>query len=394
MITPEDIKTKVESWYKEFLIATIRSESFFPKDVRFGKIKHSDILENLSRIDLDIQNLRRESKEYKGHGYTIEFIRRNDRSISYQHFPNRISFDTEQDYLKYIHKEKEFLAFKQAVGQITERIPRLYDWLLQNPLEVIKNVGEWDGLLKVCEYFIKNPRPDKYIRELPIGVHTKFIEEKKAIIKHLLDYLIEDYVNRDEDDFEKRFGLKYKEPLIRLRILDEDISRKYFSGLTDISIPQSDINNLNIDPDRVFIIENKTSFSNIFNFLTLPLLRRTMAIFGNGFQLSLLKDTKWLKDKQIIYWGDIDPHGFQMLSQMRSYFPQTQSLMMDFETFNAFQEFVVQGSETIVSHLDNLIPKEDMLFKHLLSTKQNRLEQEKINQAFALMKIETLLNNC
>jgi hypothetical protein len=68
--------------------------------------------------------------------------------------------------------------------------------------------------------------------------------------------------------------------------------------------------------------------------------------------------------------------------------------MMDFETFNVFQEFVVQGSETNVSHFDNLTPDEDMLFKHLLSSKQNRLEQERINQTFALMKIEALLNNC
>lgn len=392
MITPEDIKIKADNWYKEFLIAAIRGESFFPKDVRFGKIKHSDILENISRVDSELQNLRRESKEYKGYGYTIEFVRRNDRSISYQQFPNRIRFDTEQDYLKYIHKEKEFLVFKQAVCQITERVPRLYDWLLQNPLEVIKNIGKWDGLLKVCEYFVKDPCPGRYVRELPIGVHTKFIEENKAVIKYLLDYLIEDYVNKEEKDFEKRFGLKYNEPLIRLRILDEDISKRYFSGLTDISIPQNDINNMNIDHDRVFIIENKTSFSNIFNFLTLPLMRRTIAIFGNGFQLVLLKDAKWLKEKQIIYWGDIDPHGFQILSQMRSYYPQTRSLMMDFETFNVFQEFVVQGSETNVSHLDNLTPDEDMLFKHLLSSKQNRLEQERINQTFALMKIETLLN--
>ncbi len=101
MITPEDIRIQADNWYKEFLIAAIRGESFFPKDVRFGKIKHSDILENLSRVDSELQNLRRESKEYKGYGYTIEFVRRNDRSISYQQFPNRIRFDNEQDYLKY-----------------------------------------------------------------------------------------------------------------------------------------------------------------------------------------------------------------------------------------------------------------------------------------------------
>lgn len=122
----------------------------------------------------------------------------------------------------------------------------------------------------------------------------------------LLDFLIEEHINKDETEFEKRFNLKYNEPSIRLRILDDEISKKQFSGLTDMSITQTEFNNLNIDCNKVFILENKTNFSNIFNFLTLPLLKGSIAIFGKGFQLNLLKDAKWLNDKQIIYWGDID----------------------------------------------------------------------------------------
>lgn len=106
----------------------------------------------------------------------------------------------------------------------------------------------------------------------------------------------------------------------------------------------------------------------------------------------MLKEARWLSDKQIIYWGDIDTHGFQILSQLRSYFPKTQSLMMDFETFNEFKQFAVTGTETNINQLINLTAEENQLFEYLLDLKEkNRLEQEKINHSFALRKIEKLI---
>ncbi|KCZ72032.1 hypothetical protein ANME2D_01432 [Candidatus Methanoperedens nitroreducens] len=392
MITPEEIKKQAERWYKDFLIASINGESFFPKEIRFGRIRSSETLESFSKINQEIQNLKKKSKEQSGYGYLIEFIKRKDQKIGEQLFPDRIYFEDESDYLKFIKKEKEYQEFKRAVDQITNTVPELHEWILLNPLKIIDHLGKWTDLIKVCKFFITNPRPNLYIRELPLELHTKFIEENKAIIRHLLDFLIDEYINKEEVEFERRFNLKYSEPLIRLRILDEEIAKEYFSGLTDLSILQSDFNILNISCKKIFILENKTNFSNIFNFLTLPLLKDSMAIFGKGFQLNLLKEARWLSDKQIIYWGDIDTHGFQILSQLRSYFPKTQSLMMDFETFNEFKQFAVTGTETNINQLINLTAEENQLFEYLLDLKEkNRLEQEKINHSFALRKIEKLI---
>jgi len=54
----------------------------------------------------------------------------------------------------------------------------------------------------------------------------------------------------------------------------------------------------------------------LIHFLTLPERKKAVAIFGKGFQLNLLKDARWLAEKQILCWGDIDCHGFQILSQL------------------------------------------------------------------------------
>ena len=89
-------------------------------------------------------------------------------------------------------------------------------------------------------YFSHTPQPNLYIRELPIKVHTKFIEQNKGILKELLDILIADYVNTGEKRFEARYHLKYDEELIRIRFLDENLSHRYTGGLKEISLPISE----------------------------------------------------------------------------------------------------------------------------------------------------------
>ena len=392
MIQPGEIKKEALRWYFDFLAASIQGESFFPKDLRFiGKIKPSETLKDFPKIQKELENLRQESKDSIGYGYRIDFIKRKDKKIGEQYFPDRIYFDTPSDYLKFIGKEKEFERFLRVSHKITIEIPDLNSWIIVHPQKVIDNFEKWDDLLKVCKFFIKNPRPNLYIRELPLDISTKFVEGNQAIIRTLLDTLIADHVNNDERDFEKHFTLKTREELIRIRILDEQLAKKLFFGVNDFSIPISQFVSLNIPCKRVFALENHTNFtnfSNLFNFLTLPHLTDSIAIFGKGFQIGLLKNVQWLSDKEIIYWGDIDAHGFQILSQIRGYFPQTRSCMMDFDTFNDFKDLTISGVDTNVSELAHLTPEEHQLFTYLLEKKErNRLEQEKIPHSYAVKKI-------
>jgi len=377
----------------DILSSSVQGTPIFPRDIQFGKIKASETLENFSIINAEINRLRSESKEEKNHGYSIEFTLTNDRRIGKQYFPTRIYFETLDDYLKFLHKEKEYRSFMLATKQIIAQIPQLQPWVESNPKKVLDNLCKWDGLIKVCKYFLECPRPNIFIRELPLDISTKFVEENEAIIKALLDILIEEHINKNETEFNKRFYLKCDEPLIRLRVLDREMAKDLFSGVDDLSIPQSQFNKLDISCNRVFIFENKTNYSNIFNFLTLPSIKDSIAIFGKGFCIALLKEAEWLSDKQIIYWGDIDAHGFQILSQIRGYFPKTRSCMMDFETFRGFRDLAVTGADTNVAVLDNLTDREREMFEYLINLKENnRLEQEKIPHAYALKKIHEIIS--
>lgn len=78
---------------------------------------------------------------------------------------------------------------------------------------------------------------------------------------------------------------------------------------------------------------------------------------------------------ELLHWGDIDVHGFEILSQFRSYFPQTKSVLMDKQTFEKFFE-KDNGTPTNISTKLNLTDEEQQLYE-ILKTNNWRLEQEK-----------------
>ncbi|NJD77509.1 MAG: hypothetical protein FIB08_10515 [Candidatus Methanoperedens sp.] len=388
MINPAGIRKKAERLYNEYLTALLKSELFFPKDIPFGKPNHTSDYVILKK---EVEELINGSKDKLGYGYKVELERFNTRRYRLQSLPCKIYFENEIDYLKFIKKEKEVSEFKIAISQIRETIPNLYDWIDKNTSKVIDNIGKWNEMLKVCEYFQKNTKPNLYIRELPIEIHTKFIEENKGTLKQLLDFLLPtEAIRRDESEFEKRFYLRYDEPLIRVRALDQSLLAKYNLSFSDFSIPIIIFNDLKLENGRFIITENK------MNFLTLPYLKNTFGLFGGGFRIEILKQIDWLKKSNIIYWGDIDAQGFQILSQLRSYFPQTKSIMMDFKTLNIFKPFIVLGTPTNKSfNLQNLTIEEKALYDYLLE-KNYRLEQEKINQSYVIENLRVLIgdNQC
>lgn len=373
MITPVEIKKKAANKYKAYLQSIVEGESFNPIIIVGDKRPNEDTV----KFEEELTELISCSKEKKGYGYTIEYQTVKTKRHGIQDIPTSISFQTEHDYLKYINEEKDAAKFKKDITSILSSFPELKDWIYKYPIKVIEN--DWVSLLKVCKYFKKVPQPHLYIRELPIQVHTKFIENNKGIIKELLDIIIAEHINVDEKLFESRFNLKYDETLVRFRILDEAISQQLFGGIDDISIPISKFQNIALPIHTVYIVENK------MNMLTFPAQSNGIVVFGKGFGVDIMKNVEWLKTKKIYYWGDLDAHGFQILSEIRTHFEQVESFMMDRHTFDLFYEGD-KGTETNVEKNLYLTSEESEMFKHL---KENnlRLEQEKIPLEYARAKI-------
>lgn len=386
MITPAEIKDQALKWWKPFLVSWINEELFFPKKIdRIGKVKSGDITSRFDLLQNEIGNLYSHSKNNVGSGYLVKTADKNFRRSGAHQLPNEIEFETTEDYLSYTGKKKEWIKFQENYKSLISHFPQIKEWIIGSALLLCSSNTDWSDIIKVCSYFLENPRPSLYIRQLPVQIHTKFIEENSTLIQSLLDYLIPDHIrNVEQNKFAQRYFLKHDEPLIRIRILDGALA--VYNNISDISIRLSDFEKNDWPCNRVLITENK------MNFLALPSLSDSIAIWsGGGFNVNYFKNVSWLNSKNIYYWGDIDEYGFQILHQIRSYYQHAQSIMMDKGTFEAFQEFAVNGERNKSEKLSLLNDEEAELYRLLKSrATKNRLEQEKILQQYADIQLKRI----
>ncbi len=380
MITPAEIKLKAERQYLAFLQSWLRGETFQPLSWPAGRPSG-----DFAAMRAEVQLLQASEKTASSPGYRIESQVQQTRALNTQTLPARIWLDSPADLLYMIEKAEEFARFCQDVALMRENMPQLESWVERFPRKLIENHSDWPELLLVCRYFLEHSRPGLYIRELPINVHTKFIEQHQGILRELLDHVLPaEAIAPDAPDFQQRYGLREDEPMARVRFLDEQLRQRYNLPFNDLSIPCSQLAGVDFGGQICIITENKMTF------LTLPPLPNALAILGGGFQVSSLAAVSWLKACPIIYWGDLDAQGFQILSQLRSIFPHVTSLMMDESTLHTFAEFLVTGTLCRVRQLPYLTEEEHRLFVQL-AEETSRLEQEHISQAYALARLRQCL---
>jgi len=384
VITPEAVREKaLKVWQSgRVLSAWLIGESLFPLEVPFRKASAGETLARFGEVRDWVTRLREGSRAAKGFGYSLEFTEVNHRRLGIQRFPSRIRFETAEEFLRFIGKGKDFERFRALAEETLEEFSTLKDWLERRPLKALEHREVWPRVLAVCRFLRENPRPGRYIRELDIpGVDSKFIEQHKSLLRELLDLVLPieavdpEVTAMSGHGFERRYGFRYDEPLIRFRILDPNIAGPW--GVDDVSVPLGRFLTLSPPCDRVIITENKV------NGLTFPPLDGGMVIFGLGYGISSLREAAWLGEKEILYWGDIDTHGFSILSQLRGYFPRTRSLLMDRETLLEFRPLWgrEEDEKRCAVELANLDESERQLY---LDLKDNalgenvRLEQERI----------------
>ncbi len=380
MITSAEIKKKASRKYTDYLRDVAAGKTFQPIEIPCDK-KASDTIAEYQKEFNDIRSL---SKEVKGYGYTIDWKTVKTKMLGTQGLPSKIKFETAEDFERFLQKVKEVDVFRKNVALIKGRFPKLQCWIEKYPLKVIDNSEDWNDILKVLDYFSKNPKPQLYIRELPIEVHTKFIERHNTLIGELLDIVIKEYINTNEKEFEKRYNLHYDEPTVRIRLLDRTLAKKFFYGLDDITIPVSQFLKLQIPISKVYIVENKV------NFLTFPLIPNSIVIWGKGYGVASIKDSELLKSIVLTYWGDLDAQGFEILSQFRSYFAHVKSLLMDKTTFDKYFENDL-GTPSKVKVELNLTTEEENLYQYIKANNY-RLEQEKIPQRYVIEQLKCQLD--
>jgi hypothetical protein len=363
MLAPEAIRRRAQSRYADYLRSLTDGTVFFPLPVRFGKPSPTEDFEKLRR---EINALTEANL-----GCQIEWVEINSRRWGKQRLPERVTFADENSYLRTLGKAKEAARFHENLALTRERCAALVPFLQERPLEVVEFAESWPGLLEVCCYLQLHPRPDLYARELPLSVDTKFFERHKSVLGRLLPLALPPTSIMESERFEERFGLRYDEPQIRFRLLDETLQSKLGIPFPDFALTLNVVRALRWRYLRVVIVENKMPF------LTLPLSPNTIAIWGQGNAAALLHSVVWLRDCELFYWGDLDVQGLDILSRLRGAFPAVQSLMMDERTLKNCYALCHKGPPANVTLPPNLTESEKAAWDEI-KTGNLRIEQERI----------------
>ncbi|HMP83980.1 MAG TPA: DUF3322 domain-containing protein, partial [Verrucomicrobiota bacterium] len=191
---------------------------FFPLPVRFGKPSPTEDFEKLRR---EINALTEANL-----GCQIEWVEVNSRRWGRQRLPERVTFADENSYLRTLGKARETARFQENLALTRKQCSALVPFFIERPMEVVEFAESWPGLLEVCCYLQLHPRPNLYARELPLSVDTKFVERHQSVLARLLPLALPSASIMQSERFEERFGLRYDEPQIRFRLLDESLRAK------------------------------------------------------------------------------------------------------------------------------------------------------------------------
>lgn len=382
MIRAEDLRRQAANKYPDVIQQLLRGEAPFPLPLRYPRIRTTDSREAILR---DIKTLQAESRETRGHGLTIEWRDIDTQRYGRNRLPGDICFATKDDFLSYIEKTAETRRILEAAALLTTAFPNLASGLPRHwRLLRDRDPLFWQHVCRVIRYFRDHPFPDRYARQLPIKVPTKFIQQNRLLLEKFLFLVTPKSLLEDGETFEERLGLKTPEGLVDCRILDDSVRPEWI--FRQFTIPLSDLRHLEELPVRnVLITENR------INFLTLPSLPSTLAIQGQGFAVTRLKRVPFLTQRRIFYWGDLDAQGFEILAVLRRSFPQVESVLMDPTIWNdpdLHRQPGVHTRNQPHQFLPFLHPEEAVLFENL-RTMNLRIEQEQIPQLQADAALRT-----
>ena len=349
--------------------------------------------------------------------FTLETTEVGRNTIGANHLPAAVVFASIQDEIAFAGKARDASRFVELAEGLAGLDPAFRTWALRRPLKLLDLGTSALTAARVALWLRDNTEPGVYVRQLSLsGVHTKFIESNRTVVDELLGTLSAETAAGDAPEaaaeqvadteqvagvaaeagsllgqpaprtpaarFAARHGFLHPPELVRFRSLDAAVP--LLGSARDVTVPAEAFSTLRLPVTRVLVTEN------LVNFLALPECPGTLAIYGGGYGFSSLRDASWLRDCEVLYWGDLDTHGFQILDQLRAVHPHVVSVLMDEATLLAHRD--VWGSEPAPSTaaLGRLTADEAALYEKLQSDAYGtavRMEQELIRWDWALARL-------
>ncbi|KWX68834.1 DUF3322 domain-containing protein [Mycobacterium sp. NAZ190054] len=233
--------------------------------------------------------------------------------------------------------------------------------------------SDFDRLLGVLQWLRQHPDSGLLIRQLPIpGVDSKWLGTHRAAVGSLAVPL----------GIPEHLGLRERELLRAVAILDPALRH----GLPRLfAASDAELASVDLAPPLVVVVENLQTLE------AMPDLPNTVAVFGWGDNVMAVAEFHWvLAARTVLYWGDLDTHGFAIMARFRANRP-CDSLLMDYATLQTWRDLAVPHPAT--EFVDSeLLTRDELAALDLLRRDGLRLEQERIPMAAAGEQLRSRLS--
>ena len=377
--TPTDLRRQVQRlWERGLILGDVaRGGGAFPRRLVLKRPTSTEVRDSFEEVRAWSASLR------SAQHIRLRMRESRHRVLGANALPHEAWVDSVDAAAAMIGKRPDLAVFQDMLRSVSIRQPVLVNWLAGKPLRALELRHGWSRLLDIIEWLQEHPRPGLYVRQMDVaGVDTKFVEQHRGTLAELLDLALPagsvDASRTGASGFAQRYGFKPKPERVRFRILDRDCALLPWhdgDASHELTLRVEAFAALDLPVRRVIITENE------INYLALPPLDATIAIFGSGYGFDVLAQAAWLSRCQMHYWGDIDTHGFAILDQLRRHFDGVDSLLMDLHTFLRFKSLWVNERNPTRRDLSRLSMAERELYDDLRNDKYGpslRLEQERI----------------
>ena len=339
-----------------------------------------DVLRDSAAVAAWMDALHRAAVDRQGRErFTIERRTVRNRVLGENFVPARIHIGSLQQFAGLLGTVREIERLDAVLAATRRELPGAASWVADHPSVALVHCDAWPRLLATARWIVDHDPSTLDLRHLDVpDIDTKFVERNRKVLGRLLDEVLP--INRIDlttNDFARRYGFRPRPRYVRIRLLSPVPGLP--AQLTELELRTDELAALPLPVTTVFVVENQASY------LAFPELPEAIAVFGGGFAVTTLELVPWLAEKEVVYWGDIDTHGFAILDRLRERVPGARSILMDCSTLLAHRDQLTNEPSPTNASLHHLTAEESDLYRDLIEDRFSsavRLEQERVRFGF------------
>ena len=375
MLLPDKVREIVARRYRNRRQEWLTGEEAWPFEVPLGMPdeREAQALPQGLRAWIDAW------QRWSGAG-EIVWRERQWRTLGTQRLPYRLLLPNPESAAAWLGEGQRWHRASTRYARFTLRWPQLRARLSR----YFDLLADWDAadidrLETLLGWLEAHPQSNLYPRQLPLaGLDSKWLEGRMPLIKDLMAVIQND--TGGDLPFYERTGLRPLPHTVRLCLLHDEL-RRHTGGLGDITARLDDLAALDLPASRIFIVENLQTG------LAFGPHPGAVVFMAMGYGVGALARLPWVLGAACTYWGDLDTHGFAILSRARLQLPHLESVLMDETTLLRHRDlWVTEHEQYAADELPLLTRAEQAVYSGLKQQRWGgnvRLEQERIPWSYA-----------